>query len=34
MGAVKGMYMDEADNILSVTAQKLVGGEQLSEGAR
>tara|TARA_E500000331_G_scaffold118893_1_gene116113 strand:- start:1287 stop:1511 length:225 start_codon:yes stop_codon:yes gene_type:complete len=27
MGAVKGMYMDEADNILSVTAQKLVGGD-------
>ena len=27
MGAVKDMYMDEADNILSVTAQKLVGGD-------
>ena len=27
MGAVKGMYMDEADNILSVTAQKLVGDD-------
>ena len=27
MGAVKGMLMDEADNILSVTAQKLVGGD-------
>ena len=27
MGAVKGMLMDEADNILSVTAKKLVGGD-------
>ena len=27
MGAVKDMYMDEADNILSATAQKLVGGD-------
>ena len=27
MGAVKDMYMDEADNILQVTAQKLVGGD-------
>jgi len=27
MGAVKKMYMDEADNILSVTANKLINGE-------
>jgi hypothetical protein len=27
MGAVKDMYMDEADNILIVTANKLMEGE-------
>ena len=27
MGAVKKMYMDEADNILSVTVNKLINGE-------
>ena len=27
MRAVKKMYMDEADNILSVTASKLINGE-------
>ena len=26
MGAVKGMMMDDAENILNVTANKLVGG--------
>ena len=33
MGAVKDMYMDEADNILIVTANKLVGGEIDEDGA-
>ena len=27
MGAVKGMMMDDAENILNVTANKLVGGD-------
>jgi len=27
MGAVKGMIMDEAENILNVTASKLMGGD-------
>ena len=27
MGAVKDMYMDEAENIINVTATKLVGGD-------
>ena len=27
MGAVKDMYMDDAENILNVTADKLVGGD-------
>ena len=27
MGAVKGMIMDEAENILNVTADKLIGGD-------
>ena len=26
MGAVKGMIMDDAENILNVTADKLIGG--------
>ena len=27
MGAVKGMLMDDAENILNVTADKLIGGD-------
>ena len=27
MGAVKGMLMDDAENILNVTANKLIGGD-------
>ena len=27
MGAVKDMYMDDAENILNVTADKLIGGD-------
>ena len=27
MGAVKGMLMDDAENILNVTAEKLIGGD-------
>lgn len=27
MGAVKGMIMDDAENILNVTADKLIGGD-------
>ena len=27
MGAVKDMYMDEAENIINVTATKLMGGD-------
>jgi hypothetical protein len=27
MGAVKDMYMDEAENVLNVTADKLIGGD-------
>tara|TARA_B110000263_G_C14911350_1_gene330538 strand:+ start:13 stop:228 length:216 start_codon:yes stop_codon:yes gene_type:complete len=27
MGAVKGMIMDDAENILNVTANKLMGGD-------
>tara|TARA_B100001057_G_scaffold172242_1_gene173019 strand:- start:509 stop:724 length:216 start_codon:yes stop_codon:yes gene_type:complete len=27
MGAVKGMIMDDAENILNVTADKLMGGD-------
>ena len=27
MGAVKDMYMDDAENILNVTAEKLIGGD-------
>ena len=27
MGAVKGMIMDDAENILNVTAEKLIGGD-------
>ena len=27
MGAVKDMYMDDAENILNVTANKLMGGD-------
>ena len=27
MGAVKGMIMDDAENILNVTASKLMGGD-------
>ena len=27
MGAVKGMMMDDAENILNVTANKLIGGD-------
>ena len=33
MGAVKDMYMDEAETILSVTANRLVGGEIDEDGA-
>ena len=27
MGAVKDMYMDDAENILNVTGDKLIGGD-------
>ena len=27
MGAVKGMLMDDSENILNVTADKLIGGD-------
>ena len=27
MGAVKDMYMDDAENILNMTANKLMGGD-------
>jgi len=27
MGAVKDMYMDDAENVLNVTADKLIGGD-------
>jgi len=33
MGAVKDMYMDEADNMLLSTANRLVGGEIDEDGA-
>ena len=33
MGALKGMLMDEADNILSVTAEKLMGGDITEDDA-
>ena len=33
MSAVKDMYMDEAETILSVTANRLVGGEIDEDGA-
>ena len=33
MGAVKGMMMDDAENILNVTANKLVGGDITEDDA-
>ena len=33
MGAVKGMIMDDAENILNVTAEKLIGGDISKEDA-
>ena len=33
MGAVKGMLMDDAENILNVTADKLIGGDITEDDA-